>query len=195
MTVMKHNMNDISGMVKLCKNLNIGNLNLRRFVPCGSGLQFKDKILQPMELKRIYRLINSITTNPELMISTGCENALWILEDTDFITHGCSTAYDSLTILPNGDVFPCRRLPINVGNVTEQTLYDIWYSSDVLWNLVKIRDASPTDPPILDADDYGYQSLRRDIVNIYGGGWGDGGGGGFTMLRLYFSGSLDTCDN
>ena len=62
-------------------------------------------------------------------------------------------------------------------------------------NLVKIRDASPTDPPILDADDYGYQSLRRDIVNIYGGGWGDGGGGGFTMLRLYFSGSLDTCDN
>jgi radical SAM protein with 4Fe4S-binding SPASM domain len=37
--------------------------------------------------------------------------------------------------MPNGDVLPCRRLPIKIGNLFETTLYDIWYMSPFLWEI------------------------------------------------------------
>lgn len=135
MTIAKHNIDDVLGVIKLCKDLHVNGLGLRRLVPCGSGSQLRDKMLSPLELKNLYKLITNISVESGLVVMTGCENSLWTLEDPSFVTHGCSTAYDSLTILPNGDVFPCRRLPIKVGNVTEQKLHDIWYSSDILWDL------------------------------------------------------------
>ena len=43
------------------------------------------------------------------------------------------TAGDSLiTVQPNGDVYPCRRLPIRVGNLMETPLAELYYSSDLL---------------------------------------------------------------
>ena len=40
-----------------------------------------------------------------------------------------------IIVMPNGDVLPCRRLPIVVGNLMEQTLFEIYYSSELLWRL------------------------------------------------------------
>jgi radical SAM protein with 4Fe4S-binding SPASM domain len=46
------------------------------------------------------------------------------------------TAGDSLiTIMPKGEVYPCRRMPIEVGNVREQSLREIYYSSTLLRQL------------------------------------------------------------
>ena len=43
------------------------------------------------------------------------------------------TAGDSLiTVQPNGDVYPCRRLPIRVGNLLETPMAELYYSSDLL---------------------------------------------------------------
>jgi radical SAM protein with 4Fe4S-binding SPASM domain len=37
-----------------------------------------------------------------------------------------------LTILPNGNVTPCRRLPLSLGNVRRHSLRRIWATSPVL---------------------------------------------------------------
>mgnify|MGYP001341997068 CR=1 FL=1 len=49
----------------------------------------------------------------------------------------CSIGTDSLTVMPDGTVLPCRRLPIAIGNLQRDSLFKIWYTSDLLW---KLRD-------------------------------------------------------
>ena len=47
----------------------------------------------------------------------------------------CSIGVDSLCILPDATVFPCRRLPISIGNLKEDSIFKIWYTSKVLWDI------------------------------------------------------------
>jgi len=49
----------------------------------------------------------------------------------------CSIGLDGLCILPDATVLPCRRLPIAIGNLKEDSLLEIWHKSDLLW---QIRD-------------------------------------------------------
>lgn len=41
---------------------------------------------------------------------------------------GCSAAFDCLAVLPDGDVYACRKFPSLVGNIYEQSLEEIYYS-------------------------------------------------------------------
>lgn len=48
------------------------------------------------------------------------------------------TAGDSLiTVMPNGDLYPCRRMPIRVGNLKEKPLANLYQESELLH---KLRD-------------------------------------------------------
>ncbi len=52
--------------------------------------------------------------------------------DGNEINDGCSCGVSGITILPNGDVLPCRRLPICVGNLYNQTFEEIFLGNDLL---------------------------------------------------------------
>lgn len=47
----------------------------------------------------------------------------------------CPIAHQTITILENGDIYPCRRLPINLGNIIADNFLEIWYTSKVLEDL------------------------------------------------------------
>ncbi|WP_455646055.1 radical SAM/SPASM domain protein, ACGX system [Methanosphaera sp.] len=51
--------------------------------------------------------------------------------DDDVIYDGCNCANSHMTILPNGDVYACRRMESKVGNVFESSLYDIFTGSNM----------------------------------------------------------------
>ena len=136
MTVHKGNVNDIEGLISFCRDIGVKSLGVSRLVPIGRGKDLR--ILDPLETKEFYKkLINlkDIWKERGVYIHTHCSDPLWFIEDPGHQTHGCSVGYDSFSILPNGDVVPCRRLPIKVGNVLENTLFDIWYNSKILWDL------------------------------------------------------------
>jgi radical SAM/SPASM domain protein of ACGX system len=46
--------------------------------------------------------------------------------DDDVIYEGCNCANCHLTILPKGEVYACRRMESNVGNVFDEKLFDIF---------------------------------------------------------------------
>lgn len=50
----------------------------------------------------------------------------------DTAMSGCSAGVAGLTILPNGNVTPCRRLPLSLGNVCKDSLREIWAASPIL---------------------------------------------------------------
>ena len=45
---------------------------------------------------------------------------------------GCHIGWDAICILQNGDVLPCRRLPIVIGNLKRDSFEDIFLKSDLL---------------------------------------------------------------
>jgi len=137
-TVTKQNLRNIPLLIKLAEKLRINSLGLRRFIPIGRGEQIKKLMLSPQETKELYLYI--IKTNQKLVdqksklgLNIGCEDG--ILAQEGYRTNTCVAGYSSLTILPNGDVYPCRRLPIYVGNVLKQSLEEIFYKSEELKKL------------------------------------------------------------
>jgi radical SAM protein with 4Fe4S-binding SPASM domain len=136
MTVYKGNFDDVEGLIGLCKEMGIGSISLSRLVPMGRAKELK--ILEPLETKKFYEKIMELKREWKgrgVNVGTHCSDSLWFIEDSNHETHGCSAGYDSFSVLPNGDVVPCRRFPLKVGNVLEKSLIDIWYTSDFLWKL------------------------------------------------------------
>jgi radical SAM protein with 4Fe4S-binding SPASM domain len=42
------------------------------------------------------------------------------------VTDGCNCARNHITILPNGDIYACRRMESKVGNIHLAHLYNVW---------------------------------------------------------------------
>lgn len=47
----------------------------------------------------------------------------------------CTAGKLLLTLMPNGDIYPCRRLPVPVGNIKETTLSKVFFDNGFLKNL------------------------------------------------------------
>ena len=117
--------------------LGVKSLGIRRIVPWGSGEQLKDFVLEPKELRALYKEIEEI--NKEIIekgyglrLGGGCENAIFNDEISSqglMTFNNCGVADGRIiVILPNGDVLPCRRLPIKIGNLYEKSLEEIYYN-------------------------------------------------------------------
>ncbi|MCK5023250.1 MAG: radical SAM protein [Candidatus Aenigmarchaeota archaeon] len=146
-TVHKENYKDFENLLKFLIDIGVKSIGISRFVPvCKTETV---EMLEPYELKEFYSFVmnkKNELAKDGINISTHCSDSLFFIENEKYDTHGCSAGYDSLSILPNGDVVPCRRLPIKVGNILEKSLFDIWYSSKKLesirnkGNIVKCSD-------------------------------------------------------
>ena len=55
------------------------------------------------------------------------------------VSKGCLAGLGVLFVGHSGDVFPCGYLPINCGNVTVQTIEEIWYGNK---DLARMRDVN-----------------------------------------------------
>ena len=150
-TLQRRNMNDIPELIDLATNEGISTLTIERFVPTGSGLNMKNELLKSEEIKNVFGYISGRAdqniANGDNLISRS--RPLWILFNncasittievnvSEFTGGICSAGLDGLCILPDATVFACRRLPIPIGNLKEDSIEKIWSTSDLLW---QIRD-------------------------------------------------------
>lgn len=134
MTIGKHNQNDVIPLAKFIGEVGVEAFVLDRFIPEGQSVNLKEWVLKPSELKNIYQESYNYfqkTLKPRMLLY----RTLFCLLDPDdkHIGAMCSVGNNALTIMPNGDVLPCRRLPIKLGNLLKTTIYDIWYTNPTLW--------------------------------------------------------------
>jgi radical SAM/SPASM domain protein of ACGX system len=54
------------------------------------------------------------------------EKGLYTLPQKEGIVDGCNCGRNHITILPNGDIYACRRMESKVGNIAEEHLYDVF---------------------------------------------------------------------
>jgi radical SAM protein with 4Fe4S-binding SPASM domain len=130
MTVHKKNLKDVPAMISLARELNVNCLGLRRLVPFGRGKAMSKFILSPQQTKAFLGYAENVKKeNQKLRITTGCEDSIGAMS-MHHVPDGCLSGYHTITLMPNGHVYPCRRLPILVGNLREKSLKDIFQKSD-----------------------------------------------------------------
>ena len=141
------NASSFPDVIALASSIGVQKLGFSRLVPSGSGRKLLDRMLAKETLADLYGRIFSLKTG-SLKIVTGDPVASQLRRPAgddapgSFPSGGCAAGVSGLTILPDGTVVPCRRLPVPIGNVRTDSLREIWSTSDVLNAL---RDRSRYD--------------------------------------------------
>lgn len=124
-------------LFRLSSALGVQKLGFSRLVPSGRGETLVKEMLSTGDVKDLYNKIFSIDMKG-LEIVTGDPVASQSRRETDdrdsgdIALGGCAAGISGLTILPDGTLLPCRRLPVPVGNILKDSLREVWASSEVL---------------------------------------------------------------
>ena len=151
-TVNKTNLEEIPSIVDLIIKSGVDIFDFHRFIPIGNGENVKeDAQISPLEFRR---LLSEVNTKYQEYINCstflGREDPLWELfylekgllkksRKSALISGGCVIGCSELTILEDGTVLSCRRLPIPIGRVPKQTLRDIFIVSPLLNKMREIN--------------------------------------------------------
>ncbi len=140
-TISRLNAEHLVDMIRLASGLGVQRLGFSRLVPSGRGRSLSDEMLKTREVRKLYEKVFSIVPENGLEIVTGdpvASQFRYNPEETgleNIPLGGCAAGISGLTIMPDGTVVPCRRLPVPLGNVRKDSLREIWSSSKVLNDL------------------------------------------------------------
>lgn len=140
-TIMRKNIDEAVQIIDFAEKHNVNAVTVERVTPCGNSNQ--NDILTAAEIKEIYTAITVRANVVNQGLTVRRLRPLWIHTAPDNcrpeskIGGFCPVGLTSLTILWDGTVLPCRRLNVPIGNMQNENLFNIWYTSEVLW---RIRD-------------------------------------------------------
>ncbi len=126
MTLSRTNVSEIPYVFKLAAKY-ANRLGFHRLVPIGTGVGMIDEMLTPAELLKAYKQIYKLKQKyPDLLVPL--RDPVWrgFFERNPDALSGCSAGYNGLCVGTGGDVYPCRRLPVKIGNVFETPLTELW---------------------------------------------------------------------
>ncbi len=145
MTISNLNKNEVKPLINLLREEGVDTFAAERFVPQGVGADLRREFLSSEELRNVFQKIYSIAMKEDL---SACDaqagkprillyRPLFALFNGNDPTVGamCSAGTNALTIMHDGTLYPCRRLPIPIGNALTDSFYKVWYTSEVLWNI------------------------------------------------------------
>jgi radical SAM protein with 4Fe4S-binding SPASM domain len=137
-TVMKSNFRHLSSYVHLCQELGMDGLILERFVPWGRGRQNIAEVMDREDwrdfLRNLYELFSlDLHNGPPLPYQAF--QIQFHEGDMELSGAPCVIGTDGLCVMPEGQVFPCRRFPVAIGNLMNDSLDQLWTSSKLLDSL------------------------------------------------------------
>lgn len=159
MTLMKSNMGEFEDVIEKSYLAGAKKVGFKTYVP-NSKLGDKDpEFVNSLEAYNILKKTNKLVEKYRGKITVLQSDVLWRVfqdegndlikksKENDTYLCGCSAGFRMLSVLSDGTVYPCRRLPIPIGNI-EDGFRDLVLESKVmeeLRNLDKIRKNSLCD--------------------------------------------------
>lgn len=137
-TATKINYMEFPKVVKFAKKHKVNNVWSDRFIPLGSAYD-KEFVLDENDTKKYIKLmqqekIKLVKSKSKTNVSM--TRALQFLK-TNNVAYSCSAGKNLLTVMENGDLVPCRRMPIVVGNLFKDNMYELYKNNKVLIKLRK----------------------------------------------------------
>jgi radical SAM protein with 4Fe4S-binding SPASM domain len=137
-TVMKRNFKSLPSFLKLCQDLGIDGLIIERFIPLGRGKKIMNEVLSQGEWKKMIGMLLDFFPTEEENHSFLPYQAFQISfndGEPELLGAPCVVGLDGFCIMPEGNVLPCRRFPISIGNLLATPLKQIWEESKLLEEL------------------------------------------------------------
>lgn len=143
-TLSRENQNELIGIIRKVVKESVSIFDFARIVPIGAGKQLREQMLTAREYRE---LLLKVLEEYKCLRENGCQtyfgrkDHLWRLlyqelgllkplpKDRETIYGGCGIGCSILTILADGTVYACRRLPIEIGRVPKQSIRDIFINS------------------------------------------------------------------
>lgn len=106
-----------------------------RFIPLGQSEAMRELTLSPAETREFVRLV--CATRPgkfslaRRRTDVACRRALQFLHSGQR-PYACTAGSTLLTVMANGDLVPCRRMPMVIGNLLNENLSDLYWRNDRL---------------------------------------------------------------
>lgn len=129
------NFREFPEVCRLGRKLRVSRVWADRVVPWGSGEELRQQVLTPEETCEFFNLMHEARCEAAALWFNRTEVAMH--RALQFLIGGgrpyhCTAGDSLITVQPNCDVYPCRRMPIRVGNLMETELAALYYQSDLL---------------------------------------------------------------
>jgi radical SAM protein with 4Fe4S-binding SPASM domain len=150
--VHRQNYEEAFKLPDFAEELGVENLLVTRLVPFGRGKEMEDLLLEPHEVKTLYTEYGNITDRAIKALST---DDLFVFVnrlrcDWPVICTGdqlssmealinkngsfCKVGRSYIAVMPDGTCYACRRMPIKVGNLLEESFEEVW-NHPFLWKM------------------------------------------------------------
>lgn len=129
-TLSRSNLGAVRSTIDWARDAGLAGVIFERFIPMGRGRSMAGQVLTAREWASAVLAICATTQAGGLEEDDIGEllpyRALWIWTTTraPFPVQGalCNLGDESMALMPDGTVYPCRRLPIPVGNILEDSV-------------------------------------------------------------------------
>lgn len=154
-TLHKLNANELIPVIRTVAKEGASSFDFARLVPSGNGEDLSDQMLEPQEYRS---LLLEVLNEYRILQEQGCrtrfgrKDHLWTLlyqelgllkslpQNSNKVYGGCGIGWKHLTILADGRVLACRRLPIEIGKVPNQKIGEIFIKSRELNQIRQIEN-------------------------------------------------------
>jgi radical SAM protein with 4Fe4S-binding SPASM domain len=132
-TAHRDNYREFLDVARLGRQISVNQVWADRVIPWGSGSSLADQILSPALTKEFFEIMYNARSE---IAQTFSQTQILMFRALQFLVGGgrpyrCQAGNTLITLQPNGDVYPCRRMPIHVGNVVDTPLIDLYFNSDL----------------------------------------------------------------
>ncbi len=173
-TLSKVNAKYIMEIIEFANTLKVQRFSFSRLVPYGRGLDLIDKMLSREYISKIYKKLFSLKPG-SLEIVTGDPIASQMSEDEPSGGHaatgGCAAGISGITILSDGTITPCRRMPVPIGNIRNDSIREIFTTSSILESL---RDKASYEGKCSKCNRWSTCRGCRAIAYAYSNAYGNG---------------------
>lgn len=137
-TATKLNYKEFPKVVKYARKYKVNNVWSDRFIPLGDS--DKELLMDYNETREYLNIMNSernkLKSKKNNITSISMYRALQFQMTNDF-AYSCTAGDTLLTVMENGDLVPCRRMPIIVGNLLNDNMYKLYKNNKLLKELRK----------------------------------------------------------
>jgi MoaA/NifB/PqqE/SkfB family radical SAM enzyme len=123
-TLGRYNLDTIEETVRYAGFVGAGGIIFERFVPLGHGRGIADQVLSTDEWARASVAIARAARAEVEPDDLSPYRAFWLWLDPEredrFQGARCNLGDESMALMPDGTVYPCRRLPVSVGNALRE---------------------------------------------------------------------------
>ncbi|MBI1910901.1 MAG: radical SAM protein [Deltaproteobacteria bacterium] len=141
-TAHRANYREFGAVAAVGRSLKVDRVWADRLIPAGAGSHMRSQALTPVETKEFLEIMKRSRGRSILTLfnrtEVSMQRALQFLFSEER-PYRCTAGDSLITIQSNGDLYPCRRLPIAAGNLTEATLADLYNDSEIF---KRLRDRS-----------------------------------------------------